>query len=129
MANFISTPISYISGADYSTKVSGKYTQVGKIVKLSTAADGTVLTASVAGEICVGVLSNAPTLGDAARVEKGPRVRVRLGAAMTRGQNYMANANGDAVVATAGLVACGQIEQSGGIGEIVEASWQLVRIP
>lgn len=71
----------------------------GRLLKVTAAQ--TVGVASVIGEMCIGVLSNKPKLGDAAAIDIGPLVEVVAGATIAAGQKVSANASGQAIVAVA----------------------------
>lgn len=60
----------------------------------------TVTLQTTQGALCYGVLQNAPTLGQAADVAISGITKVVVGAAVTAGQELMADTNGRAITQT-----------------------------
>lgn len=89
------------------------------LVKLSTSADDTVLLAAANTDVVYGVLTNKPNTGQAAEVQIVGVAKVVAGAAFTRGDALMSDANGNAITKTSTNPIFGYaLESAGGSGEI-----------
>lgn len=103
------------AGADLSAK---QY----RFVKISTAADDTVLSAAAATDTLVGVLQNDPTSGQAASFRTVGISKIVLGAGgATRGDRLTSDANGKAVTAAGAQVVGAIALQTGVAGDIIAA--------
>lgn len=88
-------------------------------VKLSTAADNTVLACSTGNEQMFGVLQNKPKSGEAADVQQAGITKGKYGGGVTRGDLLELNSSGQFVPSTvAGHIVVGQAAESGSSGEI-----------
>lgn len=87
-------------------------------VKLSTAADFTVLHCSTGNERMRGVLQNKPKSGEVANVMQEGTSKVVLAGTVTRGDLAEITSAGSFVTATSGHKAVGEFEESGVTGDI-----------
>jgi len=88
-------------------------------VKVSTAADFTVLHCSTGNERMFGILQNKPKSGEAANVMTVGESKVMLGSAtITRGSLLEVNSAGRLIVAASGHIAVAELLESGTTGDI-----------
>tara|TARA_R110000803_G_scaffold23906_5_gene58208 strand:+ start:2562 stop:2963 length:402 start_codon:yes stop_codon:yes gene_type:complete len=113
--------------------ISGGTIRPARIVKLSTAADNTVLEAAAATTLVYGVAQegtqDAPTDGASVNAaEAGDQVEihtmgesclVEAGATFTAGVQLMSDSSGRAITATAGNYVAGVSLKAGAVGELV----------
>ena len=103
--------LGFKAGADLSAKIN-------YLCKLDTVETQVVL--ATADAVCVGVINNKPTLGQAVTVAIGETVKVILGGTVAVGDYIVSDANGKAVVRVAEVNVFGIALQAGVAGDTVE---------
>lgn len=88
-----------------------------KFIKIT--GNRTASVATVAGEVCIGVLGNKPVLGAAVEDLVGPEVKVRLGATLTANAKIATAADGRAQAAVTGNNILGYLVEGGVADDIV----------
>lgn len=90
-------------------------------VVIAAAADGDIELPGAAGDWCIGVIQNQPGSNELADVITLGHTKVRLGATMAAGDNFMGDTDGDAIAWTTGQYCVGFLLEGGASGAIVEA--------
>lgn len=104
--------ISLPAAADYST------TGIYRFMDIAGASVAT--KASVAGQMCIGVLQNNPEAGQAAEVAFSGKVKVIAGATVAVGASVQADANAAGITAASGDHVQGICIVGGDVGELLE---------
>lgn len=87
-------------------------------VKLSTAADMTILGQRSANARVFGILQNNPALGSAANVQTAGPSKAVYGGTVTRDDYVTTDSSGRFVTATTGQLACGKAMVSGVVSDV-----------
>lgn len=89
-----------------------------RFMKIS--ANDTVTRAAASSDLSIGVLQNAPKLGEAVELAYNGETKVEAGGTVTAGQEIMADTQGRAVTAaTTGNRAIGVAVNGGAVGELI----------